>query len=155
VIHDPERCSTCNRVLTTDDPNSDLWGTGGHCLACVHEIGASIGEDSWIIGPDEDEQCRWAAEEFANATSEQRDAMIEMVRQAGRSMRGYWMGETLGWGTIEYENMTDEQKRIVDAGNELAGQFPEGLTKEQLSAWIRDPFAPDDPSSQIFAGHCG
>jgi hypothetical protein len=37
--------------------------------------------------------------------------------------------------------MTDEQKRIVDAGDEIAGQFPDGLTKEQLSAWIRERFA--------------
>ena len=89
---------------------------------------------------DDDEQCRLAAKEFANATPKQRDAMIEMMRQAGRSIRGCWMCEMLGWGTVEHEDMTPEQQRIVDAGDEVAGQFPEGLTKEQLSAWIREWF---------------
>ena len=131
----------CNRVLTNADP----WDAGSHCLACVHEIEASIGEHSWVIDPDEAEECRLAAEEFANATPEQRDAMIEMVQQAGRSIRGYWMGEMLGWGTIEYENMSGEQRRIVDAGDEIAGQFPEGVTKEQLSAWIREQPLTNDP----------
>jgi hypothetical protein len=35
---------------------------------------------------------------------------------------------------IGYDDMTDEQKRIVDAGNEIEGQFPEALR----SAWIKD-----------------
>jgi hypothetical protein len=39
---------------------------------------------------------------------------------------------------IGYDAMTDEQKRIVDAGDEIAGQFPEGLTKEELSVWIKN-----------------
>jgi len=75
-------------------------------------------------GRTDDEQCRLAAEEFANATPEQRDAVIEMVRQAGQSIRGYWMGQMLGSGTVEYEDMSGEQKRIVDAGDEVAGKFP-------------------------------
>jgi hypothetical protein len=91
----------------------------------------------------DDDECRLAAEEFAKASPERRDQMIEMVRQAGRSIRGYWMGEMLEWGTVEYEDMSDEQKRIVDAGDEIVGQFPEGLTKEQLAAWIRERFAAD------------
>lgn len=37
---------------------------------------------------------------------------------------------------IEYDDMTDEQKRIVDAGEHIAGTFPQGLSDEELSAWI-------------------
>jgi hypothetical protein len=92
---------------------------------------------------EDDEQCRLAAEEFANATPEQRDQMIEMVRQAGRSIRGYWMAGMLEWPTVEYADMTDAQKRIVDAGDAIAGQFPEGLTRDELSAWIRERFSLD------------
>jgi hypothetical protein len=53
------------------------------------------------------------------------------------------MAPMLGWPTVEYADMTDEQKRIVDAGDEIAGQFPEGLTKAELSAWIKQRFLPD------------
>jgi hypothetical protein len=67
--------------------------------------------------------------------------MIQMVRDAARAIRGYWMAPMLGWTTVDYADMTDEQKRIVDAGDEIAGQFPDGLTKEQLSARIRERFA--------------
>jgi hypothetical protein len=38
----------------------------------------------------------------------------------------------------EYDDLTEEQQRIVDAGNEIAGQFPEGLSKEELSACIKE-----------------
>jgi hypothetical protein len=38
---------------------------------------------------------------------------------------------------LEYSDMTDEQKRIVDAG-EIAGAFPGNMTKEELAAWIRE-----------------
>jgi hypothetical protein len=37
---------------------------------------------------------------------------------------------------IELADMTDEQKRIVEAGETIAGSFPQGLTREQLSAWM-------------------
>ncbi len=30
---------------------------------------------------------------------------------------------------VTYDQMTDEQKRIVDAGNEIAGTFPQGLRR--------------------------
>ena len=39
---------------------------------------------------------------------------------------------------IGYE--TDEQQRIVDAGNEIADQLPDWLSKEELAAWIKDRF---------------
>ena len=44
---------------------------------------------------------------------------------------------------IEYEDMTDEQKRIVDAGNvDLLDclQVPPGPTREQLIAWMDKQF---------------
>jgi hypothetical protein len=41
---------------------------------------------------------------------------------------------------IEYEDMTDEQKRIVDAGNTIAGTFPTRLTRDELSAWMKETF---------------
>lgn len=41
---------------------------------------------------------------------------------------------------IDYEDMTDEQKRIVDAGETIAGTFPQGMTREELSEWIRKRF---------------
>ena len=88
----------------------------------------------------DNERYRLAAEEFANATPDQRDQMIKMVRDAGKSIRGYWMAKTLDWPVIEYADMTPEQQRIVDAGDQIAEQFREGLTKEQLSAWIRERF---------------
>lgn len=37
---------------------------------------------------------------------------------------------------IEYEDMTPEQKRIIDGGQVVAGSFPRGLSKAELSAWI-------------------
>jgi hypothetical protein len=43
---------------------------------------------------------------------------------------------------IEYTDMTDEQKRIVDAGNEpIAGTFPTGLTRDEMLAWITQRFS--------------
>jgi hypothetical protein len=41
---------------------------------------------------------------------------------------------------IEFEDMTDEQKRIVEAGQSIAGSFPHGQPKEALSAWIMQRF---------------
>jgi hypothetical protein len=41
-------------------------------------------------------------------------------------------------GKIEYDAMTDEQKRIVNAGSQIAGQFPDWLSKVELSAWIKE-----------------
>lgn len=41
---------------------------------------------------------------------------------------------------IDYADMTDEQKRIVDAGDQIAGTFPQGMTREQLSAWMDERF---------------
>jgi hypothetical protein len=39
---------------------------------------------------------------------------------------------------IELADMTDEQKRIVAAGQSIAGSFPKNLTKNQLVVWMRD-----------------
>jgi hypothetical protein len=36
--------------------------------------------------------------------------------------------------------MTDEEKRIVDAGNQIAGRFAEMLSKGELSVWIKERF---------------
>jgi hypothetical protein len=37
--------------------------------------------------------------------------------------------------------MTAEQKRIVDAGSmEPATTFPSGLTRDELSAWMKERF---------------
>jgi len=44
---------------------------------------------------------------------------------------------------IEWEDMTDEQKRIVEAGQTIAGTFPQGLSKADLSAWIMQRFVHD------------
>jgi hypothetical protein len=41
---------------------------------------------------------------------------------------------------IEYANMTDEQRRIVGAGQMIEGLFRSGLTREEPSAWIRERF---------------
>jgi hypothetical protein len=66
-------------------------------------------------------------------------------------------GSRLAGQTNEYADLTDEQKRIVDADDEIAGQFPEGLTKEQLfrldaravRALIPESFARARPSDQV------
>ena len=39
---------------------------------------------------------------------------------------------------IEYENMTDHQKAIVDASEAPAsGRFPKGLSTKDLAVWIK------------------
>jgi hypothetical protein len=32
--------------------------------------------------------------------------------------------------------MADEQKRIIDAGNVIAGTIPKSLSREELRAWL-------------------
>jgi len=44
---------------------------------------------------------------------------------------------------IDYADMTPEQQRIVDAGQTIAGSFPSGLSRDELSAWIRKRFISD------------
>jgi len=41
---------------------------------------------------------------------------------------------------ISYGDMTDEQKRIVDAGRTIEAGFPSGLSCDELVAWVRDRF---------------
>ena len=42
---------------------------------------------------------------------------------------------------VEYEDMTEEQQRIVDAGNAPpAGRFPTGLSRDELIAWMKTRF---------------
>jgi hypothetical protein len=41
---------------------------------------------------------------------------------------------------VELEDMTDEQKRIVAAGETIAGSIPQGLSRGQLSAWFDTQF---------------
>jgi len=40
------------------------------------------------------------------------------------------------FGDVEYDDMTDERTRIVDAGETIAGMFSPGLTREELSSWF-------------------
>jgi hypothetical protein len=41
---------------------------------------------------------------------------------------------------VELEDMTDEQKRIVAAGETIAVSIPQGLSRDQLSAWFDTQF---------------
>ncbi len=41
---------------------------------------------------------------------------------------------------IELADMGEEGQRIVAAGNEIAGVFPSGLTRDELSAWMKKTF---------------
>jgi hypothetical protein len=41
---------------------------------------------------------------------------------------------------IEFDDMTDEQQRIIEAGQTVAGSFPQGMSKQELSAWIMQRF---------------
>lgn len=41
---------------------------------------------------------------------------------------------------IEYEDMSDEAQRIVDAGQTYGGTIPQGLTFEELVAWLKATF---------------
>jgi hypothetical protein len=45
---------------------------------------------------------------------------------------------------VEYEDMADEGRRIVDAGDQIGGTFPSGLTNEELGAWIDRQFLTPD-----------
>jgi hypothetical protein len=45
---------------------------------------------------------------------------------------------------IDYADMTREQQRIVDAGKTIAGQFPVGLSRDELGTWIRERFISKD-----------
>jgi hypothetical protein len=38
--------------------------------------------------------------------------------------------------------MTDDQKCIVEADENIAGAFPQGLSREELSAWFDARFPP-------------
>jgi hypothetical protein len=40
------------------------------------------------------------------------------------------------FGDVEYKDMTNEQKRIVEACESIAGAFPQGLSRDELSAWF-------------------
>lgn len=46
--------------------------------------------------------------------------------------------EDLVW--IEYEDMTEAQRRIVDAGDTVAGEIPMELSGEALYAWLMERF---------------
>jgi|GEM_PF-1807656 len=41
---------------------------------------------------------------------------------------------------IEYEDMTEAQRRIVDAGETVAGEIPLGLSSEERFAWLMERF---------------
>ena len=88
-----------------------------------------------IVLSDDDELCRLATEEFANGTYEQREAMIETVRQAHLRIRADLIAEVgekmVGLMSKLPEVMDDaigpEGQRIADGGMTVAGQFPRGL----------------------------
>jgi hypothetical protein len=46
---------------------------------------------------------------------------------------------------VELDDMTDEQKRIIESGQTIGGTFPHGLTRDELSAWMDQRF----PTSTI------
>ena len=46
------------------------------------------------------------------------------------------------YGDVEYEDMSNEQKRIVEAGENIAGAFPQGFSRDELSAWFDVRFPP-------------
>ena len=77
-----------------------------------------------IILSDDDEQCRAGVQEFEDATPEQKDHMIEMVRQASRDIRADLIAEHGEELEVRYEDITGEQKRSVDGGRTVADQFP-------------------------------
>lgn len=46
--------------------------------------------------------------------------------------------EDIVW--IEYEDMTEAQRRIVDAGDTVAGEIPIELSGDALFAWLMERF---------------
>jgi hypothetical protein len=97
-----------------------------------------------IVLSEDDELCRLAVEEFANGTYEQREQMIAMVHQLHVELRVDQIAE-LGEEMVDlmsklpevmYDDMGPEGQRIVDGGMTVAGQFPRGLSKADLTAWI-------------------
>lgn len=50
---------------------------------------------------------------------------------------------------VNYEDMSEEGQRIVDAGNTIAGTFPTGLSREELAAWIEKRFGRDAPPPTV------
>ncbi len=43
---------------------------------------------------------------------------------------------------LDCADMTPEQQKMIDAGQAIAGAFPRGLTKAELSAWIAAKLLP-------------
>lgn len=101
-----------------------------------------------IVLSEDDELCRLAAEEFANGTYEQREAMIAQVQQLHLELHADLVAEhgeemvdlMSKLPEVMYDDMGPEGQRIADGGMTVAGQFPRGLSKVDLSAWIRDRF---------------
>lgn len=52
--------------------------------------------------------------------------------------------EFQGTRVVEYEMMGEEGQRIVDAGETIAGSFPQGMTRDELSVWLDEKFPDDD-----------
>jgi hypothetical protein len=101
-----------------------------------------------IILSDDDELCRLAAEEFANGTYEQREQMIQQMERLHLDIHAGLVAEhgeemvdlMSKLPEVMYDVMGPEGQRIADGGMTVAGQFPRGLSKADLSAWIRDRF---------------
>jgi hypothetical protein len=101
-----------------------------------------------IILSDDDELCRLAAEEFANGTYEQREQMIQQMEQLHLDIHaglvaehGEEMVDLLSkLPEVMYDDMGPEGQRIVDGGMTVAGQFPRGLSKADLTARIIQRF---------------
>jgi len=62
--------------------------------------------------------------------------ILEQINNARNNIIKYDLPIT---DIIEYEDMTDTQKRIVDMGEEpAAGRVPPNLSKEELRLWIKE-----------------
>ena len=101
-----------------------------------------------IVLSEDDELCRLAVEEFANGTHEQREQMIAQVEQLHLDLHADLVAEhgeemvdlMSKLPEVMYDDIEPEGQRIADGGLTVAGQFPRGLSKAALSAWIRDRF---------------
>jgi hypothetical protein len=106
----------------------------------------AVRREDIVLSEDDADACA-AAEEFANASIERREEMIEMMAQLSRDIRadlvaehGEEMVDLLAKLPEVIDDMGTEGQRIVDGGMTVAGQFPRGLSKADLSAWIRNRF---------------
>jgi hypothetical protein len=65
---------------------------------------------------------------------------LPLFPRIGRGQHKSAMTDDPEIDVIELDDMGDEGQRIVAAGSEIAGTFPQGLTRDELAAWMRDRF---------------